>query len=515
MKNDRFISIGMLIILLSSFEAVRSQNMTIIHDTIYSEILKEKRAIEIMLPGIQKTNTNERYDVLYVTDGEWNTKIVSPIYEFLADKWLIPKNIIIGVPHNNLEGVNLRERDLIPPHDNVPLSGRADNFLSFFKNELIPYVNKNYPTSGKNTICGGSLGGVFIIYALLSEPQLFDSYIAGDPAFWWDDYYINKFAADKLHNFSDTKTLIMTGRGTKDGSDFRSMGIYSMDSIITAKAPSGLHWKSLPYLDETHRSILLKTIYDGLRFTYHGYGEQIGFNPMNGVLLRNKPIRILPEDNSYHLNLRYTTDGTEPTETSAEFRGMDLTGGVTLKLKLFSPSGRFDQTVTGNFKLGDVFPALSKPKNIKPGGLTYLYFQGEWNSLPNFKNLKPDESGSIGQIYNSYGEFNFPKQPKLTCRMEGYLEIKEDGYYSFLIDTDAETKLYINDQLIIAYNGVDKNKGFQTYVLPLEKGFYAVRLEHFQKKRGSGLRFNYVPPGLKPMPIPLNFLYSSPVSKTK
>jgi len=50
-------------ILLGLFEAVLAQNTTTIRDTIYSEILKEKRIIELMLPEIQKSDTNERYGV--------------------------------------------------------------------------------------------------------------------------------------------------------------------------------------------------------------------------------------------------------------------------------------------------------------------------------------------------------------------------------------------------------------------------------------------------------------------
>jgi len=61
MKKARFILIGM--ILLGLFEAVLAQNTTTIRDTIYSEILKEKRIIELMLPEIQKSDTNERYGV--------------------------------------------------------------------------------------------------------------------------------------------------------------------------------------------------------------------------------------------------------------------------------------------------------------------------------------------------------------------------------------------------------------------------------------------------------------------
>lgn len=515
MKKDRFILIGLFIILLSSVRTSMAQNMTTIRDTIYSKILKEKRVIEIMLPKIQKNDTNERYDVLYVTDGEWNMKIVSPICEYLADKWLIPNNIIVSIPHKNLEGVNLRERDLTPPHDNNPPSGRADNFLFFIKNELIPYVNKTYPTSGKNTIVGGSLGGTFAMYALLTEPQLFESYIAGDPAFWRDDYYINKLAADKLDNLLGNKMLFLSGWGMRDSPPFRYMGIYSMDSILTAKAPSGLRWKSIAYLDETHRSILLKTIYDGLRFTYYGYGENINFHPMNGTLLKDKPIKI-PLEGCYHLNLRYTTDGTEPTERSPKFEGINLSGPTILKLKLFSVSGRYDQNLTGNFKLGEVFPAIEKPKNIQPGGLHYAYYKGEWDSLPDFKKLKPDRSGIIGGVYDTYGILNLPNQNKLACLIEGYMEIKEDGYYSLLIDTDDAAKLYLSDQLIISYDGIDKNMRLQTYILPLEKGFYPLRLEYFQKKGGGSLRFNYQPQGARQTkPVPLEQLYSFAINKVK
>jgi len=133
-----------------------------------------------------------------------------------------------------------------------------------------------------------------------------------------------------------------------------------------------------------------------------------------------------------------------------------------------------------------------------------------------FKKLKPDGAGTIGEVYDPYGILNLPNQNKLAYLIEGYMEIKEDGYYSLLIDTDDAAKLYLNDQLIISYDGINKNMRLQTYILPLEKGFYPLRLEYFQKKGGWGLRFNYQPQGiLQTKPVPLEQLYSSPVSKTK
>ncbi len=509
MERVRFNFIGLCLILVSSFDYSIAQNIITNQDSIYSEILKEKRRIEVLLPENYNQNPGDKYDVIYVTDAEWNLKTVSQVYQYLASKELVSKNIIVSIPHNDAKGINQRERDLIPPHEGQKNSGTADNFLSYLKNELIPYVNKTYQTTEKNTLIGGSIGGLFTMFALLTEPQLFDSYIAGDPAFWWDNYYINKIAIDKLNNLSSIKTLFMTGRGMRDGPDFRSMGIFSMDSIITTKTPSGLHWKSIAYYDETHRSILLKTVYDGLRFTYDGYGNKIGFNPGNGIVLKNKPIKIEPEYETYYLNLRYTTDGTEPSETSPEFEGIHITDSTILKVKLFSASRRYDQTVIGNFKIGDVLPAIAKPKNLKSGGLHYAYSKGEWNSLPDFKKLKPDVSGFTDETYGKYGTLELPKQTKLACLIEGYLEIKEEGYYSFLVETDDAAKLYLNDQLLISYDGIDKNLGFQTYVLPLEKGFYPLRLEYLQKKGSGSLRFNYKLPGAwQTLPVPLELLYS-------
>jgi predicted alpha/beta superfamily hydrolase len=67
----------------------------------------------------------------------------------------------------------------LPVHVPQPvISGGAANFLAFFKDELIPYIDRAYPTNGTNSLCGHSYGGLFVLYALLSEPQLFGSYYA-------------------------------------------------------------------------------------------------------------------------------------------------------------------------------------------------------------------------------------------------------------------------------------------------------------------------------------------------
>jgi predicted alpha/beta superfamily hydrolase len=52
-------------------------------------------------------------------------------------------------------------------------SGEGHKFLGFLTTELIPYTNKSYPSNGINTLWGHSLGGMFTMYALLTEPAVF------------------------------------------------------------------------------------------------------------------------------------------------------------------------------------------------------------------------------------------------------------------------------------------------------------------------------------------------------
>jgi hypothetical protein len=148
------------------------------------------------------------------------------------------------------------------------------------------------------------------------------------------------------------------------------------------------------YPDETHVSVQLKTVYDGLRYLYRGYNTRIEFHPMNGTVLQDKPFKImgLAPDN----DMRYTTDGTEPTAASGKVAGqLTLPGPSILKVKSITGGGRFDKVVTGQFKAGQVPPTGKLPKKATPGGLRYAYYPGGWDALPDFRKLKPAQSGRM------------------------------------------------------------------------------------------------------------------------
>jgi hypothetical protein len=83
-----------------------------------------------------------------------------------------------------------------------------------------------------------------------------------------------------------------------------------------------------------------------------------------------------------------------------------------------------------------------------------------------------------------------------------------DGYYIFGLDSDDGSKLFINDREIINNDGLHGSGNFKSYVAPLQKGFYPVRIEYFQGDGGSQLQFIYLLPNQnEPVNVPFDMMY--------
>ncbi|MCJ7449888.1 MAG: alpha/beta hydrolase-fold protein [Bacteroidales bacterium] len=177
MKKNFWLSfLTILLIFTFRLNNCFAQDLTEIKDSIYSDILKEQRSLKVFLPETYKPGSADKYEVIYLTDGEWLTGLFPFIYKFTKNENYVPSVIIVALPNTYIEKANQRDRDFLPVHvpDNA-LSGGADKFLAFLKNGLIPYIDKTYPTNGINTLYGHSYGGLFVMYTFLTEPQLFEA----------------------------------------------------------------------------------------------------------------------------------------------------------------------------------------------------------------------------------------------------------------------------------------------------------------------------------------------------
>jgi predicted alpha/beta superfamily hydrolase len=155
--------------------------------TIDSKILGETRQVLVSLPSVYEDN-HMRYPVLIVLDG-------SPFMTFHARASLIdrsiPEFLIAAVPNVD------RLRDM--SHENIgeiwPTSGGAHTFLSFLTDELVPWLDAEFRTTGYRVIIGGSAAGRFAAFALLKAPAVFDAAIARSPALGTDFEMFRKLVA--------------------------------------------------------------------------------------------------------------------------------------------------------------------------------------------------------------------------------------------------------------------------------------------------------------------------------
>lgn len=171
-----------------------------------------KRPYLIFTPEDYDTNVNSDYDVIYVFDSQWRSRfgLVHDLMHYGCQELVTPNEeahqyIVVGIPSPYVpEHEYDRNRDFYSAPVNIPLPegmpegyGCAPQFKKFLKEELMPYIDSNYRTTGHTLAVGHSLSASFILDALETE-DMFDDYIALSPNLCWD----NDLWADRLINFN-------------------------------------------------------------------------------------------------------------------------------------------------------------------------------------------------------------------------------------------------------------------------------------------------------------------------
>lgn len=201
---------GCILMLLNVFTAQAKDNvteMTVVGSQVkllQSEIVKQEYQLLIKTPA-GYGQSDKTYPVIYFLDAQWDFPLMVSTYGQSYYDGFIPEAILVGIqwggedPDPNI----LRSRDFTPSNMTaVPNSGGADNFLQFIKQELIPFIGSEYRTNNNRVLMGSSYGGLFTLYVLFNEPNLFNGYIPTSSASAWDNNllysYAKVFAKKKL-----------------------------------------------------------------------------------------------------------------------------------------------------------------------------------------------------------------------------------------------------------------------------------------------------------------------------
>lgn len=226
---------------------------------IRSSVLNEERILLIHLPdGYDQAQTY--YPVLYLLDGDSHFHNVTGIVQFFFTRKIAPPMIVVALPNVD------RNRDFTPTKvQRRPTSGGGERFLRFIKEEVIPYVDSRYRTHPYRILVGHSLGGMFAINTLLTQPDLFHAYIVISPGLGYDNGYVLNIAPAILENQTSLKKFLYMTLGNEASYVPR---LEAFCQILENKAPEDLEWKYTYMRKEDHFSVTHKSIYNGLEALY-------------------------------------------------------------------------------------------------------------------------------------------------------------------------------------------------------------------------------------------------------
>lgn len=249
---------------------------------IKSQVLGEERTVLVRVPA-GYARGNERFPVLYMTDGDAHIQHTSATVQFLARNNRMPEMIVVGVTNTD------RTRDLTPtrveqlpgnPNVRFPTSGGADKFLKFFETELIPHIESKYRTLPFRALAGHSLGGLFAVHAMTSKPELFNSYIAVSPSLQWDNFVMIDRAKEFFKNRKDYERTLFASLGNEPGDIGDAYGMFR--EALQKQQVKGFVWEAARYDDEDHGSVVMRSHYAGLRKAFDGW--QFPRDPTTGAV---------------------------------------------------------------------------------------------------------------------------------------------------------------------------------------------------------------------------------------
>lgn len=236
--------------------------------------------IDVILP--EDYDSTYQYPFIYCVDYWLGAKITPGIISSLNFAQAIDPVIIIGIGNagNYNDWILERTRDLTPYH--IPeydkssshstgtrgVTGGADNFLLFIKNELIPLVENKYKSDTlKRGLFGYSYGGLFGVYTLIKYPDLFQIYFFGSPALWYNDFALIDSLNEMPSKHLTKIKAIYISVGEKEESD-QYKGFADLRNCLEKKNIPSLDVTSHIIIDEDHRSAALPAYYKAFKYLY-------------------------------------------------------------------------------------------------------------------------------------------------------------------------------------------------------------------------------------------------------
>lgn len=259
--------------------------------SLQSKVLGQEMEIYLKIPVSYYSSPQKVYPVLYMTDGNRSFPMLANILNlFEVPRPTDPEILVVGIGYKIRDMTDWgawRMRDLTPTNDPsvdtimnkllTGISGRqykvksgdAAKFLEFIANEVIPFVQSNYRASPVTRGIGGySYGGLFSLYVLFKQTELFNIYYAGSPSINYDNGILFKYEKEYASSHKDMSAKIFMSAGGSEDS-LTIANIEMMGNFLKSHSYSGLKIVTQVFPGETHVSCIPSSITRALNVLYN------------------------------------------------------------------------------------------------------------------------------------------------------------------------------------------------------------------------------------------------------
>ncbi len=215
-----------------------------------------------------------------------------------------------------------------------------------------------------------------------------------------------------------------------------------------------------------------------------------------------KQATVVLSCNDQNTNIRYTTDGSDPVETSPIYsEPLTLTESATVKARGFASGLNSSYPVSMDFEKLIPTPAAELQSAPRPG-LNYKYMETYCISVDDMKKFEFSKSGTIPTF--SIAAINDDRA--FAYEFSGYILIPASGIYSFSLNSNDGSNLLLDGKLLVD-NDESRTNQDKWGKRSLEKGWHAIEVNYFQMGGKKRLMVSWENPDGKMEEIPEQVLF--------
>lgn len=255
------ILLGVIFASIGLAAQTKANEERVFNHVISATALGQDRDIKVYLPA--SADPTRSYPVLYVLDGQQYFYNGVAYEKSFTHFDRAPEFMVVGIENYHPDRLkNLNDT----------------KFADFIEQELIPFIESNYPAGDDRLIFGWQSAGIFVTHLLLNRPHLFNAY----------------FAASGVTSSLDAKPLdaLLEGKKLKQqkyvyftmgaGETWFEKRVQAFSEFLGEKAGPNLKWEYELLEEDDHWSTPYRTIYRGLLNYYHDF-EPLRFKSLAAV----------------------------------------------------------------------------------------------------------------------------------------------------------------------------------------------------------------------------------------